>query len=210
MKKYLLAAAAVALMAPAAHAITIDQTESLNVGFDPTELNATLNFGGYTGTGTVSQVDVTYFGEVESDVTLVNLSTEPNSFSGTTVTEFAFTSSVGNSTFDTAAGTGTQTVPGGGTPVFPVTGSNTDFRQFFGAGVNPFLTPFSIDLDTDTFVRINGGGGQAFGGQSTEAFGEVTVEYLIEDISTVPLPAAAWMLLAGLGSLWAFRRRTHA
>lgn len=30
------------------------------------------------------------------------------------------------------------------------------------------------------------------------------------EINVVPLPAAAWMLLAGLGSLWAFRLRTHA
>ena len=32
----------------------------------------------------------------------------------------------------------------------------------------------------------------------------------IDDVSPIPLPAAAWMLLAGIGSLWAFRRRTYA
>jgi hypothetical protein len=31
-----------------------------------------------------------------------------------------------------------------------------------------------------------------------------------EDVFPIPLPAAAWMLLAGIGSLWAFRRRTYA
>ena len=36
------------------------------------------------------------------------------------------------------------------------------------------------------------------------------IEEEFDPISAIPLPAAAWMLLAGLGSLWAFRRRTHA
>jgi len=213
MKKYLLAAAAVAMMAPAAHAITVDQTDTLDVGFALTPLDATLNFGGYTGTGTVSQVNVTYFGEIDSDISLFNTSKVSRDFSAETVTTFGYTSSVGNTSFQVSGGTGAQTIPGGGSLTFNVTGTNSSFQSFTGAGVSPYLTPFSIDLDTVTLVGITGGGGNVLGGQSTQGFGQVTVEYLIEDIeeiSPVPLPAAAWMLLIGLGSLWAFRRRTHA
>jgi len=213
MRKYLLAAAAVAMMAPAAHAITVDQTDTLNVGSALTPLDATLNFDGYTGTGAVSQVDVTYFGEIDSDISLFNRSEVSQDLSAETETTFGYTSSVGNSTFQVSGGTGTQTISAGGAPTFNVTGTNSSFESFTGAGVNPYLDPFSIDLDTVTSVGFTGGGGNVLVGQSTQGFGEVTVEYLIEDIeeiSPVPLPAAAWMLLIGLGSLWAFRRRTHA
>lgn len=210
MKKYLLAAAAVAMMAPAAHAITVDQTDTLVVGFAPTPLDATLNFDGYTGTGAVSQVDVTYSGEIDSDISLFDISGVSRDLSALTVTTFGYTSSAGNSTFQVLGGTGTQTIPGGGSLSLNVTGTNSSSESFTGAGVDPYLDPFFIDLDTVTLLGITGGGDNLLVGQTTQGFGQVTVEYLIEEISPVPLPAAAWMLLIGLGSLWAFRRRTHA
>ena len=210
MRKYLLAAAAVAMMAPAAHAITVGQTDTLNVGFAPTPLDATLNFGGYTGTGTVSQVDVTYSGEIDSDISLFDTSGVSRDLSALTVTTFGYTSSAGNSTFQVLGGTGTQTIPGGGSLSLNVTGTNSSSESFTGADVDPYLDPFFIDLDTVTLLGITGGGDNLLTGQTTQGFGQVTVEYLIEEISPVPLPAAAWMLLIGLGSLWAFRRRTHA
>jgi len=210
MRKYLLAAAAVAMMAPAAHAITVDQTDTLVVGFAPTPLDATLNFNGYTGTGAVSQVDVTYFGEIDSDISLFDTSGVSRDLSAQTVTTFGYTPSAGNSTFQVSGGTGTQTIPGGGSLSLNVTGTNSSSESFTGAGVNPYLDPFFIDLDTVTLLGITGGGDNLLVGQTTQGFGQVTVEYLIEEISPVPLPAAAWMLLIGLGSLWAFRRRTHA
>ena len=210
MRKYLLAAAAVAMMAPAAHAITVDQTDTLNVGFAPTPLDATLNFGGYTGTGTVSQVNVTYSGEIDSDISLFDISGVSRDLSALTVTTFGYTSSAGNSTFQVLGGTGTQTIPGGGSLSLNVTGTNSSSESFTGADVDPYLDPFFIDLDTVTLLGITGGGDNLLTGQTTQGFGQVTVEYLIEEISPVPLPAAAWMLLIGLGSLWAFRRRTHA
>ena len=210
MRKYLLAAAAVAMMAPAAHAITVDQTDTRVVGFAPTPLDATLNFNGYTGTGAVSQVDVTYFGEIDSDISLFDTSGVSRDLSALTVTTFGYTSSAGNSTFQVLGGTGTQTIPGGGSLSLNVTGTNSSSESFTGADVDPYLDPFFIDLDTVTLLGITGGGDNLLTGQTTQGFGQVTVEYLIEEISPVPLPAAAWMLLIGLGSLWAFRRRTHA
>jgi hypothetical protein len=210
MRKYLLAAAAVAMMAPAAHAITVGQTDTLNVGFAPTPLDATLNFGGYTGTGTVSQVDVTYSGEIDSDISLFDISGVSRDLSALTVTTFGYTSSAGNSTFQVLGGTGTETIPGGGSLSLNVTGTNSSSESFTGADVDPYLDPFFIDLDTVTLLGITGGEDNLLTGQTTQGFGQVTVEYLIEEISPVPLPAAAWMLLIGLGSLWAFRRRTHA
>ena len=210
MRKYLLAAAAVAMMAPAAHAITVDQTDTLNVGSALTPLDATLDFDGYTGTGAVSQVDVTYSGEIDSDISLFDISGVSRDLSALTVTTFGYTSSAGNSTFQVLGGTGTQTIPGGGSLSLNVTGTNSSSESFTGADVDPYLDPFFIDLDTVTLLGITGGGDNLLTGQTTQGFGQVTVEYLIEEISPVPLPAAAWMLLIGLGSLWAFRRRTHA
>ena len=210
MRKYLLAAAAVAMMAPAAHAITVDQTDTRVVGFAPTPLDATLDFDGYTGTGAVSQVDVTYSGEIDSDISLFDISGVSRDLSALTVTTFGYTSSAGNSTFQVLGGTGTQTIPGGGSLSLNVTGTNSSSESFTGADVDPYLDPFFIDLDTVTLLGITGGGDNLLTGQTTQGFGQVTVEYLIEEISPVPLPAAAWMLLIGLGSLWAFRRRTHA
>ena len=210
MRKYLLAAAAVAMMAPAAHAITVDQTDTLNVGSALTPFDATLDFDGYTGTGAVSQVDVTYSGEIDSDISLFDISGVSRDLSALTVTTFGYTSSAGNSTFQVLGGTGTQTIPGGGSLSLNVTGTNSSSESFTGADVDPYLDPFFIDLDTVTLLGITGGGDNLLVGQTTQGFGQVTVEYLIEEISPVPLPAAAWMLLIGLGSLWAFRRRTHA
>jgi len=180
MRKYLLAAAAVAMMAPAAHAITVGQTDTLNVGFAPTPLDATLNFGGYTGTGTVSQVDVTYFGEIDSDISLLNLSDVSQDLSVETVTTFGYTSSVGNTRFRCPAN-GIADASGGGNLSLNVTGTNSSFESFTGAGVSPYLDPFSIDLDTVASFGFTGDGGNVMGGQSTQGFGEVTVEYLIED-----------------------------
>jgi len=158
----------------------------------------------------VSQVDVTYSGEIDSDISLFDISGVSRDLSALTVTTFGYTSSAGNSTFQVLGGTGTQTIPGGGSLSLNVTGTNSSSESFTGADVDPYLDPFFIDLDTVTLLGITGGGDNLLTGQTTQGFGQVTVEYLIEEISPVPLPAAAWMLLIGLGSLWAFRRRTHA
>jgi hypothetical protein len=207
MKQYLIAAAVATMIAPAAHALTVDETQVEDVGFGPTELNATLNFDGYTGSGTVTEVRLGFRGVIDSDISIFNLSGSSQNFSAETVSAFSFSSPAGSSDFDVAAGTGPQPIAGGGNASFNVSGSNTGSQTVSGAGITPFLSPFTVDLETDTFIRISGGGGQVLGGQNTEAFGEVTVEYVIDDpVTIIPLPASGILMFAALGSFFAFRR----
>ncbi|MEI4232389.1 VPLPA-CTERM sorting domain-containing protein [Roseovarius sp. D22-M7] len=195
------------MTAPAAHALTLDETQVEDVGFGPTELNATLNFDGYTGSGTVTEVRLGFRGVIESDISIFNISASPQDFSADTVTEFAYTSPAGPSVFDVAGGTGPTTIVGGGNTTFEVDGSNSSGLTVTGGGLAPFLSPFTVDLLTDTFIRISGGGGRVLGGQETEAFGEVTVEYFTDDpLAPIPLPASAFLMLAALGSFLALRR----
>lgn len=207
MKRYLIAAAVAAMVAPGAYAATVDETQIETVGFAPTELNATLNFDGYTGSGTVTEVKLGFRGVIDSDITIFNFAGTAQNFSAQTVSEFAYTSPAGSQTFDVAGATGPQTIAGGGTPSFEVEGDNSSSQTITGSGVAPFLSPFTVDLLTETFIQITGGGGQVLGGQSTQGQGVVTVEYFIDDpVVPIPLPASALLMLAALGSFVAFRR----
>lgn len=207
MKNYVIAALAATMIAPAAHALTLDESQVKNVGFEPTELNATLNFDGYTGSGTVTEVKLGFRGVIDSDINISNISENEQEFSAETVSEFTYTSPVGSSIFDVGAGTGPQTIAGEDTASFNVDDDNTSGLTLTGGDITPFLSAFDVGLDTETFIRISGGGGQVAGGQNTDGFGEVTVQYFVEDpIAPIPLPAAAWMMLAALGSLFAVRR----
>ena len=66
----------------------------------------------------------------------------------------------------------------------------------------PNNNPFSIGLETDFFAL------GAFDSNDSWKLRSVTVEY--DEPPAVPLPAAGWMLIAGLGGMAALRRRKRA
>ena len=95
-------------------------------------------------------------------------------------------------------------------------GSNDDFNFYIDGN---FVTKYGPSAGTSTFVI-----GQAVNSFSIEAVGEIQScgflcnidglgndSFLVQSVTTspVPLPAAGWLLLAGLGGLAAAKRRSH-
>lgn len=207
MKKYLIAAAVATMIAPAAQALTIVDSQTRSIGFAPTELDTVFSFDGYTGSETIDYVNVTFGGAIDGSGTLLNTGANTQTAEGTTTSEFTFTSdqvNLGAVPQTTVSGsTGAQEIEAETTETFNVDGSSSGSFQPTGGDISAYLSAFDISLQTLTGINGSGGGGNVLFGQSTDAFADITVEY---GVTPIPLPAAAWMLLAGLGSLLAFRR----
>lgn len=213
MKKLFLTAAAVALTAGMAGAATVDETDVRSLGFSPTELGGTLSFDGYQGSGIVTEVMVTFFGEIEGEITLTNNGTRNEIFTATTNSSFLFSSpdvTVPAAPQVTASGgtAGVTSINPGETLTIPVTGNDQLMDTIVGAAIAPYLNPFAIDVATLTGLTLAGGGGNLTSSQTTDAFARVTVEYKIDDTPPpiIPLPASAWAMLAGLGALVVAKR----
>jgi len=210
MNRFLLSAAAVALSAGMANAaIVVAETDVRSIGFDPTELGGTLSFDGFQGAGTVVEVMVTFFGEIDGTITLTNNGGNTENFTATTNSQFFFSSTdvtVPGAPQVTASGgtAGLTSIDPDETLIIPVAGDDELMDTIVGPGIVPFLSPFDIDIATLTGLTLLGGGGNLANSQSTDAFARVTVEYKIDDTPpppTIPLPASLPLLLGALGGL---------
>lgn len=212
MKTYLVAATLAALTAPAAQALVIDETEHRSTGsYYPTDLDTTFSFDGYQGSGTVSEVTVTYGGDVISVYDqAVNTGADAATFSATTTSHFFFSSddvTVPGAPLGISVGTGLVTLGAGEARMFRDNDWDSFSDTVTGPDIGGFLAPFEISVETLTGFTQLGGANSVTVDKASVALGGVRVEYKVDDdVSVAPLPAAAWMLLAGLASLLAFRR----
>jgi len=209
MKKFFLAAAiamAPVLAATSADAITVPQGSNL-------EITVTGNYatqdGNDIGIGSVFDLNNTFVTSVNADAGVTGA---PGDFSFVAVSDsFTLADGANNSgvsfTFLGASGASFTISQSGGSVVTPSgTGTGTGESRQFGLGVlangstesGSFSFGTTSDSSTGTYMTT-------FAVPPNE-----DIEEEFDPISAIPLPAAAWMLLAGLGSLWAFRRRTHA
>jgi hypothetical protein len=209
MKKFFLAAAiamAPVLAATSADAITVPQGSYLEITV--TGEYATRDSKDI-GLGSVFDLNNTYVSNVNADSGVTGV---PADFTSVAVSD-SFTLSDGANTgvsftFLDADGASFPISQSGGSVVTPSgSGTGTGASGQFGLGV---LAEGSTEND----------GSFSFGTTSDSSTGTYLTTFAVppnedieeefDPISAIPLPAAAWMLLAGLGSLWAFRRRTHA
>jgi hypothetical protein len=209
MKKFFLAAAiamAPVLAATSADAITVPPGSNL-------EITVTGNYATQDdndiGLGSVFDLNNTFVTSVNADAGVTGA---PGVFSFVQVSDpFTLADGANNGvsfTFLGASGASFTISQSGGSVVTPSgSGTGTGASGQFGLGV---LAKGSTEND----------GSFSFGTTSDSSTGTYQTTFAVppnedieeefDPISAIPLPAAAWMLLAGLGSLWAFRRRTHA
>lgn len=214
MKKYLIAATVATMMAPAAHALVIDQSQTLSTGLASTDVNETLNFDGYTGTGTVSAVQIFLSGVLSGNVIFTNNGSDVTDIDASATVQFRFSSDnvtfAAPPQFTASDAISDGSLAGGDSLNLVPTGALSFDETITGTDISAYLNPFVIDFQTRSGASFFG---QNIGiSRDTEASGEVTVNYLVdEDAPTpIPLPAAAWMMLAALGSLFAVRRYSKA
>lgn len=155
---------------------------------------------------------LSFFGAVEnSTITFKNTSNTDQDVSGRIGVDFTFTSTDLSVTLTNPAKvnatTGTQTVGANTTDIFSVSGSEQSVDTFTGMDIDQFLQPFDISVSTFTGLALSGGGGLIEFGAESLARGTVSVEYKVDPVSAIPLPASMPLLLAGLGGLWAVKRR---
>ena len=210
MKKFFLAAAiamAPVLAATSADAITVPQGSYLEITV--TGEYATQD-GNDISIGSVFDLNNTYVSSVNAGAGVTGA---PVAFTAVAVPDsLTLADGVNNSgvsfTFLGASGASFTISQSGGSVVTPSgTGTGTGGSGQFGLGV---LVSGSTEND----------GSFSFSTTSNSSTGTYLTTFAVppnqdieeefDPISAIPLPAAAWMLLAGLGSLWAFRRRTHA
>ena len=204
MKKFFLAAAiamAPVLAATSADAITVPQGSIL-------EITVTGDYATQDGNdisiGSVFDLNETYVSSVNAGAGVTGA---PGDFTSVSVSD-SFTLSDGANagvsfTFRGASDASFTISQSGGSVV---TTSGTGESGQFGLGVlangskesGSFSFGTTSDSSTGTYLT------------TFAVPPNPDIEEEFDPISAIPLPAAAWMLLAGLGSLWAFRRRTHA
>ena len=210
MKKFFLAAAiamAPVLAATSADAITVPQGSYLEITVAG---DYATQDGNDIGIGSVFDLNNTFVSSVNADSGVTGV---PGGFTSVSVSDsFTLADGANNSgvsfTFLGASGASfTISQSGGSVVTSSGTGTGTGASGQFGLGV---LANGSTEND----------GSFSFGTTSDSSTGTYQTTFAVppnqdieeefDPISAIPLPAAAWMLLAGLGSLWAFRRRTHA
>lgn len=213
MKRLLFSTAAIALISGLASALTVTETDTLDTGTRGTELSETLSFDGFQGSGTVVEVMLTLTGSVENDgdgiedstIEVTNNASSSQDASAGTIADFFFSStdlSVGlTNPAQVNALTGLQSLNAGETKSFGVSGSQQSMDTFTGGDVGQFLTPFDIDVATLTGFFLSGGGGNISSNQTTFARGSVSVEYKVDNIAPIPLPASLPILIGAMGGL---------
>jgi hypothetical protein len=197
MKKYFLAAIVAAsplLAATSAHALTVPEGSNLRISLQ----------GLYESTKSGNI-------ELGSQVNLSDISVGRITLNGNSVQ------------FYQGLGSGSSVdIPGAFTLLsgldnedLTLTFSDPDKSEFvMGESLNAFVTSGGTGssgvVGLGTFSADPGSFSYATSSNANSDLFTLTLSVPPEDVSPIPLPAAAWMLLAGIGSLWAFRRRTYA
>ena len=197
MKKYFLAAIVAAsplLAATSAHALTVSEGSNLRISLQ----------GLY---------DSTKSGNIElgSQVNLSDISVGRITLNGNSV---QVSQGLGSGSSVDISGAFTL-LSGLDNEDLTLTFSDPDKSEFvMGESLNAFVTSGGTGssgvVGLGTFSADPGSFSYATSSNANSDLFTLTLSVPPEDVSPIPLPAAAWMLLAGIGSLWAFRRRTYA
>lgn len=164
----------------------IVETDVRSIGFGPTELGCTLSFDGFQGAGTVTEVMLTFFGEIAGQIQVTNTGVLTQNFTTTMTSDFSFSS------LDVTLPGAPQVSASGGlagitaidpfeTLTVPVSGDDELMDTVTGAAIIPFLSAFDIDVATLTDLDLQGGGGNLTASQSTGAFARVTIDYKTDE-----------------------------
>lgn len=200
MKKYFLAAivAASPLVAgTSANAITVPEGSQLEItvgGLYATQGGGDISLGSIFD---LSSISVLSINEAGPGIDLDGLATGSmvTASGAFTLTDgansglsFGFTTDGGGANFTINQSDGST-----------VSESGTGSSSQFGLGV---LANGSTDVGSFSFGTTS----NAANGFFLTTFSVPPEQEIITEFSPIPLPAAAWMLLAGIGALWGFRR----
>lgn len=227
------AATAVLLSAGAAVASPADIFGTFTANFDVTAVNVT-NLSRSESEATVANFDAARAGTLggaDSDSTVESFTySGPLNFgtkagSSTTIGEFINSGVLngGSTSLDLTGSFAGLTNSKGNIDASPATATTTFYLfQALGGG----FTAGAIDIAHDDGVLVLGAGGTpgptslvdtsiSFGGGALSFLyvstnSDPSIFRVDSEISSVPLPAAGWMLLAGLGALGAAARRRKA
>lgn len=214
------AAVAGALMASGASAASVTYTDS--VGLSATNFSGlTLSVPQFDGSlGVLQSIDFTLNGlvegvaEVESRDALpavINLDLGAEITASTTaINILAVVLPVASETFNATAFDGSIDFGGtSGVTYGALSASDSDTRTLTGSDMAEFIGAGSVDI----FLAATGqssatGPGNVISSFTTDAGGDIEVTYNFDDPTTpIPLPAAGWMLIAGLAGLSFVKRR---
>lgn len=203
------------MAASGAQAATITFTDTLPL--QDVELGGTVSVAQFDPSlGTLTGVTWSLTGAIASILGIQN--DGPNTVQGSAFTsvDFDFDSAVlslgASPDFNVFATTGLVSLGSGETVLFPVTASTTI------TGSEAVSASFiGLSLVDVLYFTTTGFGGSGFGGditisQATDAGIQFSITYEYDEVSEVPLPAAAPLMAAGLGlfGLYGARRRKAA
>lgn len=219
MKKYLIAAIAAALVAPAAHAASVSFSDS--IAMQNTNWTDSFNLSQFDPSlGTLTSVEFTLSGIVNGTASVQNLEDEavdPTVVLSSQITadlagnQLAVVIPTGSQEVNLTAFQGTFNVFDGSDAVENLALSGTDSQtNGFFTNLSAFIGTGTIGVDagaTATSTVSGGGNANFITDFDTDASASATITYTYDEaVVPIPLPATAFLMLGALGSLLAFRR----